>query len=438
METEPIAAVVVLMYRETHYRRETEIAPSTTFDGKMKIPAPFGRRKFRSLKYKRTIVCLQSFFIVISCCFGFIGLSLFSLHSHTIGYDQHSTGVDNVLTAYESKLIHRSKEQIESSVAMSSIYSHNYKFADRKSSFGFVMSEFACRVLSRHITSSNMLVITPGAVSAAKEAFELKATKEMNTSNILPQKLSVGVAFLHYGASEGHAIHAINSYPEEESEAGKSGPTLDAWWKAFDLGEKSNDESKGWWSTEPIEKPHWILLAVFDSDIGSENNIWSEAESFLEGCTVTYFIIAVHSIRRNDGFYEFGGMNAIDSLLYKKYKLQTLSTSHYYAHTNNEREILERYGPNALFKSAEEIRGFLKWGADAAQRYGKATENFFTSYIFATQGLDLAIPTPQHYLRDAGTPIDVFNKRLMDNLPPLKTCPKTNSNKLNFVFNKVS
>ena len=414
----------------------------------MQSKASFGRKKYRSLNYRKTVICIRSLLIVLSCCFGFLGLSLLFLHN-SIEYDQYSARVHNALRALENfsdegdetKSRHRSREEAESPGSMSSMHGHDHNMivnSNSSSYFGFVMSEFACRVLSRHITSSNILVAAPGAVIAAKEAVDLKMTSQMNTSNDLPKKLSVGSAFLQYAVSEGHAIHAINCQIKEELKKGKAGATLDAWWKSFDIGKKSYGSSGWWWSAEPIEKPNWILLAVFDSNYGSENDVWEEAETFLEDCTVTYFVIAVHSVKRDDGSYKLGGMDAIHSLLQRNYKLQTMSSSHYYAEKNNERETFDRYGPNALFQCTEELKGFLMWGADAAQRYSKTKDALFTSYIFATQGLDLAIPAPQVYLRDGSTAIDVFNKQSMDNLPPLKMCHGANIEKLDFVFNEVS
>lgn len=414
----------------------------------MQSKASFGRKKFRSLKYRKAIICIRSLWIALSCSFGFLGFSLLFVHN-SIQNDQYSAPVDNVLRALEDfsdkgderKARDRSREEALSPGAGSSMHGHDQNLivnSNSSSYFGFVMSEFACRVLSRHITSSNILVAAPGAVIAAKEAVDLKMATQINTSNDIPRKRSVGSAFLQYAVSEGHAIHAINCQIIKESKKGKAGPTLDAWWKSFDSGKKSYGSSGWWWSTEPIEKPNWILLAVFDSSYGSENDVWEEVEIFLEDCTVTYFVIAVHSVKRDDGTYKLGGMDAIHSLLQRKYKLQTMSSSHYYAEKNNEKETFDRYGPNALFQSSEALKGFLMWGADAAQRYSKTKDALFTSYIFATQGLDLAIPAPQVYLRDGSTAIDVFNKQSMDNLPPLKMCHRANSEKLDFVFNNVS
>ena len=419
----------------------------------MKVSAALEGNKFRSMSYKKRIICLQFSVLALSCCFGIIGLSLCFLHN-TNRYGQHSADVNNPLRSlmnfsndiHEAKSIYQSNQKTGSSLERS--YIHDYDRTSlttgNSSFFGSVMHAFACRVLSRHITSSNILVITPGAVLLAKEAFKLIETEEMYTSNDLQKTHSVGGAFLQYGVLEGHTIHAISSlHSEKESQKGKSQPTLDTWLNSFDVDKVSNDSSKWWCSTKPhdkpaCDKPTWILLAVFDLPFGSENSVWEEAEYFLEACTVTYIVIAIHSTKRQDGSYKFGGMDAIESLLDRKYKLQVLSSSHYHANKSNAREIFERYGPNALFQSAEKFEGFLRWGADAAQRYGKPKDDLFTSYIFATQGLDLAIPTPQVYLRDGAKEIDVFNKHAMDNLPPLKSCLEANSEGLDFYFNEVS
>lgn len=414
----------------------------------MENKASSGRKKYRSLNYRKTIICARSLFISFSCFFGLYCVLLLFLHTG-IQYDEYSAGVNSPLRALErfsnegegAKSLFRLKKNGESQGAGLSIHSNDFHSiinGNSTSYFGFVMSEFACRVLSRHITSSNILVVAPDAVVDARDTIELLTTRELNTRNDLHRVQSVGSSFLRYGASEGHTIHAINSDLKDKSKKRKAGPTLDAWWKSFDTGKMSYDVSKQWWSPELVEKPSWILLAVFDSNFGLENSVWQESEAFLQECTVTYFVIAVHSIKRDDGSYKFGGMDAIRSLLKRKYKVQTLSSSHYYAEKNEEREIFEKYGPNALFQSAEEFESFLRWGADAAQGYGNTDNSVFSSYIFATQGLDLAIPAPQVYLRDESLAIDVFNKRSMEKLPPLKMCHDANGEKLEFVFNKVS
>lgn len=220
-------------------------------------------------------------------------------------HDQHSSGVQNMLSTFTTNSIYGLKDDTKPSV----------QGKNNSTSFGFVMNEFACRVLSRHITSSNILVVAPDAVLAATEVSRIGASKKKNTESS-PHQNSVGEDFLQFGISEGHAIHAMNS--ESKGGTRKSGPTLDSWWKSFDEDKRINDASSGWWSSRPLEKPNWILLAVFDPDFGSEDNVWKEAETFLEGCTVTYFVLAMHSMKRIDGSYEIGGMKAMELLLRKK------------------------------------------------------------------------------------------------------------------------
>jgi hypothetical protein len=416
----------------------------------MRISSKYERKKLHSFYYKKTIIRLQSLVVFLSCCFGFICFSLY-FHHNIPRFDQHSAGVHGVVRAgvefqngmdqKKSRFAFESIDKNGSSVAWSSVYDYDRTsfIHANQSFFGHVMREFACRVLSRHVTSSNVLVVAPGAVSAAKDTFDLLKTKQQNFSIDLPGKDSIGGTFLQYGAAEGHTIYAIDS-SRKRTERGKAkaGPTLDAWWRSFDDEMTSNNATKLWWSAKSNEKPDWILLAVFDSEYGSEDSVWEKAGSFLQDCTITYIVIAVRSIKLKDGSYKFGGMDAIESLLHRKYKLQTLSSSHYHAEKDNAEMIFERYGPSALFQSSGELKDFLRWGADAANEYGKPKNELFTGYIFATQGLDLAIPSPQVYLREGGTEIDVFNKYEMNHLPPLKSCKGANGEKLNFVFDEVS
>ena len=78
------------------------------------------------------------------------------------------------------------------------------------------------------------------------------------------------------------------------------------------------------------------------------------------------------------------------------------------------------------------------WGADVAQEYGESTDDLFSSYIFATQGLDLAIPSPQVYLQHSGMILDIFNKSDNEHRPILKGCPKNKGRNLEFDFGEVS
>mmetsp|Transcript_2375 Transcript_2375/g.5252 ORF Transcript_2375/g.5252 Transcript_2375/m.5252 type:complete len:457 (+) Transcript_2375:92-1462(+) len=407
--------------------------------------------------YETTIALLRCSVLWLSCCFGSLAVLLACFRGDATGFrgdPEFGYGARNAVRRFsethptnEATPAHRSpREEPERSFSSAGDNDRAPPADGNSGVFGRVMSEFACRVLSRHVASSNVLVVAPGAVAVAREASEPANTTEPHGFDATRRRghgrgRSVGGGFLRYGVSEGHAVHAIDNFRgEQESRGRRPGPTLDAWWNSFDRDEIPNRAPNGWWSSDPTQTPAWILLAVFDSPFGSEDDVWREAESFLESCTVTYVVAAVHSARRADGSHRYGGTAAVGSLLRKKYKVQALSSSHYHAEETNAKRSFERYGPNALFRSVEELKGFLRWGADAAHRYGDgAGDGFFTSYVFATQGLDLAIPTPQLYLRDGSGNIDVFDKDDMSRLPPLRACPKkANDDELNFVFEEVS
>jgi hypothetical protein len=145
----------------------------------------------------------------------------------------------------------------------------------------------------------------------------------------------------------------------------------------------------------------------------------------------------------------YGGLDAVEHLLERRYKIQTLSVSHYNAHHHNSerykldsRQILEKYGPNSLFQSVEDVKEMLRWGADSADTFSENNfgQKVFTAYLFATQGLDLAIPSATTYVEDVLHPIDPLKGFDMDSTESLKGCPKPEENNEMFdlYFEKVS
>jgi hypothetical protein len=145
----------------------------------------------------------------------------------------------------------------------------------------------------------------------------------------------------------------------------------------------------------------------------------------------------MHSRKRNDK-YEFGGLAAARTLLEYRYKLQTLALSHYYAEPGKEGWTEQRYGPNAIFKTREEVEELLKWGADEASRHGE--DRVFTAYIFATQGLDLAIPSSRVFIDDSSRVIGTESTHQINLYKSLqfKPCPQANMEpKLNITFSEI-
>jgi hypothetical protein len=280
-----------------------------------------------------------------------------------------------------------------------------------------------------------VLIVSPDATFVAME-MNSKAPKRRVDST----SLSVGGNFLVESAREGHTVHAISG-------GNRWWLTLDDWWRSFDHMNSNNvtilNESVVQLpkSDSATPKPSWILLAVFDSPLWMEDLIWKNSKRFLLEGTVTYIVLGMHSMKLENSTYRFGGLKAVEMLLQRRYKLQTLSASHYFADHDHERKVFDDYGPNALFQSLGKVEDFLKWGADAASRFsGGNKDRVFSSYLFATQGLDLAIPDPRVYLKDDSKSIVQSWSENGDIAPLLKTCTQQSPEEVNFdlYFDDVS
>jgi len=159
--------------------------------------------------------------------------------------------------------------------------------------------------------------------------------------------------------------------------------------------------------------PSWILLAVFDPPHGREDSaLTSEAAtSLLSACTVTYIIHRISASQM--GSY---GAKAADALIRRGYKVQVLSTSHF----------VRKYPANTLLDTNTSVANLLRLGW-ALSAKGKAlgnedAGNMFHAYLFATQGLDLAIPSQREYLDLKGSGHISFNATSNEVLIPMKLC----------------
>jgi hypothetical protein len=369
--------------------------------------------------------------------------------------------------------------------------------------FGFVMRDLARRILSRHITTSNILVVAPDAISAAKDGIQRRrrqlqqqeqskslSSNTHNSKNPLDtvdftSPYSIGGTFLLHAAAEGHVLHAIN-YGESSDEHDNNNNnnnywnnhTLDDWWKSFEQAVKVEQSSnqqqhqKHWWSSsstlsasapqqqqqqhhqEHLQRPNWILAAVVDLPLGQEDALWAGAGQFLRESTTTYFVVALHARQRqrhnsgDNNNVEYGGLAACQALLNRRYKLQVLLVSHYHVERPGDEGWTEQhFGPNALFSSTDKVKEFLTWGATAAARYQDAgygpehggvglgggvpikedaEGHIFTAYIFATQGLDLAIPSNRVFLHDTSRVVGEESTTQINRYKPLqfKPCPQ--------------
>jgi hypothetical protein len=378
--------------------------------------------------------------------------------------------------------------------------------------FGFVLRDLARRILSRHITNSNILVVAPDAISAAKDGIQrqrqrrqqqeqeqdskiLSSNTPQNTKNTMSpvdtvdftSPYSIGGTFLLHAAAEGHVLHAINygeradQHDDDNNDKNNNyyfwnNHTWDDWWQSFEeimkaepssnqqerqqrRRQQQQQQQQRWWSSSSTlsasvtqqQRPNWILAAVVDLPLGQEDAIWAGARQFLQESTTTYFVVALHSRQRqrqqhqhNSGdsdTVEYGGLAACQALLSRRYKLQVLLVSHYHVeHPGEEGWTEEHFGPNALLSSTDKVKEFLTWGAAAASQYqdtGHRPEHgdggdkdaggpIFTAYIFATQGLDLAIPSNRVFLQDTSRVMGEESTTQINRYKPLqfKPCPQ--------------
>ena len=206
------------------------------------------------------------------------------------------------------------------------------------------------RILSRKITASNVLIVTPDTTTAT--------TKVTG---------SAGKIVYQKAEKEGHAVHVLHPPPH-----------IDVDW---------------WWKHDHDQRQNWFLLAFVSGDLlrlkgqptTNSNNgvdhIMSSAIIFLSEATVTYLVLEVGVVLNADDDFPnkriIVGRDAVQKLHDRKYKVQVLVSSHY----------LVEWGPNVLL-TPYNIDSFFQDATNIVSRSGET----FQAYLFATQGLDLAIP----------------------------------------------
>jgi hypothetical protein len=266
--------------------------------------------------------------------------------------------------------------------------------------FGFTMRDLARRVLSRHVAHSNVLVVAPDAQQAFVDYPTLPKNISLDSTHYNASKHSLGGTFVLHARDQGHTTHAMNAGLHQNGSYTPWTTTLDTWWSRYDTSKEQR-------------RPNWILLAVVDPGFGWEDLVWRDSARFLQESTITYIVTAIRS-RFVNGTLQMYGIQGVNALLDKRYKIQVLQVSHYHvefdAETGNDKQqnptTFHQYGPNALLKTTSDVESLLQWGAQAAERYSSSHSNdaispvVFTCYLFGTQGLDLSIPSRRHYIRD--------------------------------------
>ena len=269
---------------------------------------------------------------------------------------------------------------------------------------GRVVRELSHRILSRNIAQSNVIIVSPNF----DKVQVIENNKPIDVDEAVQQYYPAEVAI-----EQGHTTHLL---------------PCSTWHNSTTIG-------------------GWVLLAYFttqniDSTIQNESPISiddilssSLATSWLRQTTVTYIVFPIHakaSIPLSSiigHIYEYDmdyiadktikivGLNAASTLLDSNYKLQLLSSSHYFDPISNDATTkgVYKYGPNVLFQSVKALHRFLytqvtqvlqKEVNHIRQQHLNAQSNNdtkqlieveFHSLLFATQGLDLAIPARSSY-----------------------------------------
>jgi len=353
--------------------------------------------------------------ILLSCIFLFTSLNLVFLFrveftsSKEIGFSSpfvsqresnaetktHSSRKDLVKAVFKDRNASQRDKQQESSIRAASIlsdYSPNripgFLPDSNSTYFGYVMREFSQRILSRKIASSNVLVVSRDAPNVLSM---IDSRDDNWDEDELRRDIGYTVAggFVLHARKQGHRVHALN-LPHSDNrnrEGTEAIRTLDQWWESFPVNatDKRNDASStiSTASHAPqMPRPNWILLAVFDPGAGHEDALLnsSSVEKFITEATVTYIVFKVQVTMTTSG-----GMEAIRTLLDHNYKVQILSMSHF--PENNE------YRSNTIIDK-QNLHIFLPMARKQIMIKG----GLFQAFMFATQGLDLAVPSRRDFI----------------------------------------
>jgi hypothetical protein len=216
---------------------------------------------------------------------------------------------------------------------------------------GRVLTELCGRILHRDIAQSNVLIVSPDIVEKAKIVPRMNKT-DFNTQG--PSKIVLKISL-----DEEHNTHLLPVSAD-----------LNMWLE-------DNLDSK------------WFLMAYFIPGNSPSESIDvilhpDRAQNMLDKTTMTYIVIAIKSniFKNTDNKVRMEGLTAVQTLLDNGFKVQLLASSHFFG-----------VHPNHLFKEKADVKAFLSSGAIFSQN------GSFNALLFATQGLDLAIPSRQSYIQ---------------------------------------
>ncbi|KAG7362823.1 DUF229 domain containing protein [Nitzschia inconspicua] len=226
--------------------------------------------------------------------------------------------------------------------------------------FGFVMRDLSNRFLYRSETDNHprrtVVVVSENARQALKDIiFQSKRWTITREDAIRRRGFRVGESFL-----------------------------VDAMWYNHTAVALDDDS--------PSDVPNNIFLLVLDNSfvVSASSNakgisLNNRVTHIIDSLTTRYAIFPVLSATQH-----FLGLDICQHFLNAGYKLQILSSSHVVNGTNP-------FPPNTLLKSVPQIEGFLRHGQNLT-----TNEETFQSYLFATRGWELAIPSRREYIDMTG------------------------------------
>ena len=159
------------------------------------------------------------------------------------------------------------------------------------------IKSFAERVLSRHISSSNVLVVASDAVSLGANESQKKIPD--------PTTATIGGLFLAHAAAEGHDIHAVDFGLDGACVEPACDLSLDSWWKSF-LSPAHPVRPRNWFPASTKSLPKWIIATVVDTTDSIEktqlmDSVWKwKAESLLSEATMTYVVVTLHAWKSDE------------------------------------------------------------------------------------------------------------------------------------------
>lgn len=218
---------------------------------------------------------------------------------------------------------------------------------------GRVVRELSHRVLSRNIAQSNVLIVSPDFDKV--HVFHAENTRDFEPG-LYPAKVAM---------EQGQTTHLIPSNVRFG----------DGWTTAS--GKSYNSTTVSWillayFATQPLGSTSGDTSPNIDEILSPTNEA---VKSWLADTTITYIVFPIQATAKvppssilSDQEYAYEmdyivdkridmiGLEAAKTLLASNYKLQLLSSSHYFDAKDDEAFY---YGPNALFQNVKQLHRFL-------------------------------------------------------------------------------